>query len=99
MPALSAGLPGSTVWTSAVADRIGSSAVPPASASEAYGIEAFADFFAGQVVGGTNYFHAGTITSVNMSYCDVHAANPADCLEHNYSSESDFFAQVGRKQG
>jgi hypothetical protein len=86
----------STAWTSAVAERIGSGAVPPATASEAYAIEAFADFFAGQVVGGTNYFKPGTITSGSMSYCDVHAPNPADCLEHDYSGQSDFFAQVAR---
>lgn len=86
----------STVWTSAVADRIMSGAVPPASSSEAYGIEAFADFFAGQVVGGTNYFHPGTITSGIMSYCDVNAPNPNDCLDRNYSSQTDFFSQVAR---
>jgi hypothetical protein len=86
----------STAWTSAVADRIMSGAVPPASADEAYAIEAFADFFAGQVVGGTNYFQAGTISSLSISYCDANAPNPNNCLDRNFSNQSDFHAQVAR---
>jgi hypothetical protein len=88
----------STSWTSAVADRIASGAIPPPTASGAYDIEAFADFFAGQVVGGTNYFQPGTLSGGAMSYCDVNGggAQHDDCLDHNYSSATDFRGQVAR---
>jgi hypothetical protein len=86
----------STSWTNAAAERIGSGALPGPTASQAYGIEALADFFAGQVVGGTNYFKPGTITSGLMSYCDVNGVNRDDCLDHNYSDQSSFTSQVAR---
>jgi hypothetical protein len=89
----------STSWTNAVAERIGSGAEPPATKSAAYDIEAFADFFAGQVVGGTNYFAAGTLFSGIMSYCDVndpvHPGHDA-CLDQNFSSEATFKQQIAR---
>jgi hypothetical protein len=85
-----------TAWTSAVVDRIGGGAVPGPIASKAYDIEAFADFFAGQVVGGTNYFAPGLARTSGMSYCDVNATPPDDCLDENFSSEATFFDQVAR---
>lgn len=88
----------STSWTSAVIDRIASGAVPPPTASAAYDIEAFADFFAGQVAGGTNYFSPGTLIGGSMSYCDVNGGAPQhdDCLDRNYSSTASFHDQVAR---
>lgn len=89
-----------TAWTSAVVDRIGSGPEPGPLASKAYDIEAFADFFAGQVAGGTNYFSPGHLPSVSsMSYCDVNdSVDPEhdDCLDHNYSSEATFRDQIAR---
>lgn len=88
-----------TTWTSAVVDRIGSGADPGPLASKAYDIEAFADFFAGQVAGGTNYFEAGHLTSGAMHFCD--ASDPSDpehddCLDHDFSSQGSFREQVAR---
>lgn len=86
-----------TSWTNAVFSRISSGgALPSATESPAYDIEAFADFFAGQVVGGTNYFKPGTLTSGIMSYCDVNASDPTNCLDRNFATQSSFTDQVGR---
>ncbi len=86
----------STSYTDAAAARIASGAIPPPTESRAYDLEAFADFFAGQAAGGTNYFSLGSLFSLSMSYCDVNAANPAACLDTNASSESSFHEQVKR---
>lgn len=89
-----------TAWTSAVVDRIGSGADPGPIASKAYDIEAFADFFAGQVAGGTNYFEAGPLASIGpMYYCDVNDPGDKehdDCLDRNYSEEDTFRHQIAR---
>lgn len=46
--------------------------------------EAFADFLALQIVGGTNYGKGvGSIASRNMSYCDGASANANACFEPN----------------
>jgi hypothetical protein len=84
----------SGTWTSAVIERIGSGAVPPASASKAYDIEAFADFFAGQVAGGVNYFTPANSypKSLDMSFCEA----DLQCLDVNRAARTDFFEQVAR---
>jgi hypothetical protein len=84
----------SGTWTSAVIQRVGSGAVPPATASKAYDIEAFADFFAGQVAGGVNYFAPVNSYSkdLTISYCKADQR----CLENNRFSRTSFEEQVAR---
>ena len=83
----------STTWMDAVVDRLIAGSNPGPSHSKAYTIESIADFFAGQVVGGTNYFAPGYSRAQFISYCN---ATSNDCLEHNFSSTSDFESQVAR---
>jgi hypothetical protein len=57
--------------------------------------EAFADFFTGQVLGGTNYFSTtGSTKSESVNYCNAGSS----CLDENYTSPSgaDFRTHVRR---
>jgi hypothetical protein len=66
-------------WTQVIKQSAGQGADDEAS----YINEGFADFFTGQVMGGTNYFPtSGSTKSESVNYCDA----GAECLERNYRS-------------
>lgn len=66
---------------------------PPPDSEGAYINEAFADFIADQVVGGTNYFGAPhSLPSENFNYCN----DTGICLDTNFSDRSTFRTQISR---
>jgi hypothetical protein len=85
-------------WTQVILQSAGQGADDEAS----YINEGFADFIAGQVVGGTNYFPtSSSAKSEAVNYCDA----SSDCLERNYlatdlgdlgTDNPEFRAQVRR---
>ncbi len=85
-------------YTGAIVSRIRGGSNPPSDAEAGYVNEAFADFFAGQVVGGTNYFDPNfesTTTSPPMNFCrSVEPGRP--CLDSNLQGTSTFHEQVAR---
>jgi hypothetical protein len=91
----------STVWTNAVIDRLGGG--EDASNHAGYTVEAVADFFSAQVVGGTNYFSCGFGHQQAISYCKATNEPPAgapapidECLERNDSATGTFEGQTAR---
>ncbi len=82
----------STVWTSAVINRLAHDKEP--TAEKGIIIEGWADFFAGQVAGGTNYFNAGYTETYHVSYCP--ADRDAGCLDKNFHDDTTFEGQIAR---
>lgn len=92
-------------YTDAILSRIKEGGAPSASAEAGYINEAFADFFAAQVVGGVNYFAPGGGTnteedcdpgfsSLGMCYCL--ADSKGTCMEANATSTGSFDDHVAR---
>jgi hypothetical protein len=94
-------------YTDAILERISNGGNPTPNNEAAYINEGFADFMAGQLVGGVGYFMPpNTRVSLGTNYC---SASSNDCLEVNCGppgapnecrssrpSETDFDRQVGR---
>lgn len=83
----------STTWTSAVVSRLSAGTSPSADADASYTMEAFADFFAGQVAGAANYADVSPLESGSMDYC---VASDDRCFDQNMVESNDFHGELGR---
>ena len=67
-------------WTAAMISRVSGGADPQPDSERAYVIEALADFFASQIVGGTNYPRLGQSKDwAGFSYCPASSS----CMDQN----------------